>query len=104
MTTFSGALARQQDVLFRRFGEDGIWPGITAPVRIRCKEWDDEDGFSESRAVVRVRFLKVRKSQVAQPVDGQLITREDGSLLKIVGEPRLNRQGVWICEVKPIQP
>ena len=102
--SFAGVVTRQQAAVFRTLGEDAAWTGIAGPVRIRLAERDDLNGWGDGQAVVRVRFVRVRKTEVAAPVAGQIVTRAlTGSpLLKVIGVPRLDRKGVWTCEVKEV--
>lgn len=102
--SFAGVVARQQAAIFRTLGEDAAWTGVADPVRVRFADRDDLNGWGDAQVVVRVRFVRVRKIEVAAPVAGNIVTRElDGaSLLKVIGEPRLDRKGVWTCEVKEV--
>lgn len=101
--SFAGSVERQQAAIFRTLGEDATWSGVADPVRIRSAERDDLDAWGDSRAVVRTRFIRVRKSEVPAPVEGDVVTRTEqgGELLKVIGEPTLDRKGVWTCQVKP---
>lgn len=103
--SFVERVDRQQAVVFRTFGEDATWSGVSDPVRIRRADRDEEDGWGESRVVVRTRFVRVRQSEVAQPAAEDIVTRTlGGPLLKIIGTPRLDRKRVWTCEVKEVAP
>lgn len=95
---------RQQAAIFRTLGEDAAWTGVAVSVRIRVAERDDLDGWGDSRVVVRTRFVRVRRSEVASPAPDQIITRAraGADLLKVIGTPRLDRKGVWTCEVKVV--
>lgn len=100
--SFAEAVERQQDAVFRRLGEPGSWTGLADQVLIRCTEQDQLEPFGASRDVLKVRFVRVRRSQVAQPVQGQLVTRESGEVLRVFGTPVLDRKGVWTCEVAQV--
>lgn len=98
--SFAAIVDRQQAAVFRNLGEDATWTGVADPVRIRCAERDDVASWSESRAVQRTRFVKVRRSEKLQPVAGDVVTRLDtGELLKVFGEPTLDKKRVWLCQV-----
>lgn len=100
--SFAEAVARQQDAVFRRLGEDATWSGVADPVRIRVAEKDEEASWRESQAVVRVRYLKVRQSEVSAPVAGQVLVRtKTAESLRVIETPTLDRKGVWLCKVVP---
>ncbi|MDP3405051.1 MAG: hypothetical protein Q8S03_10205 [Brevundimonas sp.] len=102
--SFAGAVDRQQAAIFRSLGEDGVWAGVTPPVRIIAKVRDDTEPFGSSRDVVTARFVRVRKSEVPSPADGDLVTREDGTLLKVIAQPLLDAKRVWTCQVTEVAP
>lgn len=103
--SFAAIVDRQQAAVFRTLGEDATWTGVADPVRIRCAERDDLAGWGEGRAVVRTRFVRVRRSEVPNPADGDVVTRsETGDLLKVIGDPTLDRKRVWLCQVTPAAP
>lgn len=100
--SFAEAVARQQDAVFRRLGEDATWSGIDDPVRIRVAEKDEEASWRESQAVVRARYVRVRQSEVSVPAPGQtLIRTTSGESLRVIETPTLDRKGVWLCKVVP---
>lgn len=99
--SFAESVDRQQDAVFRALGEDAAWTGVADPVRIRCAERDQLDAWGESQSVVRTRFVRVRRNEVASPAEGDIVTRtaNGAALLKVIGTPRLDRKRVWTCEV-----
>lgn len=103
--SFPEIRARQQAAVFRTLGQDAVWPGVAEPVRVIPRERDDPVGFGESFEVRRVRFLRVRKVEVAAPTEGQAVELvDDGRLMKLIAQPRLDAKGVWVCEVQEVQP
>lgn len=100
---FAEALGRQQDAVFRRLGEDAVWNGGPGTVRVRVKERDDDVGFGEGQTVVTRRFLTVRRSEVPNPVAGDVATRRNGDGLRVIGTPRIDAKGRWVCEVEPVE-
>ncbi len=103
--SFPDVVARQQAAVFRTLGQDATWPGIADPVRVIPRERDDPVGFGESFDIRRVRFLRVRKVEVAAPAADDVVTLAlDGRLLKVIAQPRLDRKGVWVCEVTEVAP
>lgn len=100
--SFAGAVDRQQAAIFRSLGEDGQWAG--APARIRATTRDELEPFGSSRDVVTARFVRVRKVEVPAPATDDIVTREDGTLLKVIAEPTLDAKRVWTCQVKEVQP
>lgn len=104
---FSDALVRLEAAVFDRLGEDASWSGITGTVRVRRREADEEIGFGHGFAIVDGARIKVRKSEVPAPIEGDQVQvldsngtpLEDGGFI-VAGEPRLDRKGVWTCPVK----
>lgn len=100
--SFAEAVVRQQDAVFRHLGEDATWSGVADPVRIRVAEKDEEASWRESQAVVRVRYVKVRKSEIAAPVAGQVLVRTKTlESFRVIETPTLDLKGVWLCKVAP---
>lgn len=99
--SFAEAVARQQEAVFRRLGEDAAWTGVADAVRVKCVTREDTEPFGQSRDVVQVNFVRVRKSEVAAPVEGHVVTLERGPVFVVIAEPLLDRKGVWVCQVAP---
>lgn len=100
--SFAGVVARQQAAIFRTLGEDATWSGVSGSVRIRLAEKDDLNGWGNDQVVVRVRFVRVRQSEVASPAEDDICTRDGPELLKVIGTPTLDRKRVWTCQVQPV--
>jgi hypothetical protein len=56
--------------------------------------------------IARGRTIKVRKSEVPTPAEGQAVQLLDengdpvsGASFVVSGEPKLDRRGVWTCPV-----
>lgn len=103
---FAERVARQQESVFRTFGEDATWEGVTDPVRVIRKEADEEMRLDRGELVITGRLIRVRQSEVAEPAQGQLvqILDDDGNPVSsaaysVSGEPQLDRKGVWHCPV-----
>lgn len=106
--SFSDALARLEAAVFDRLGEDADWESVGV-VRVRRREADEEVGFTHGSALVTGHRIKVRRSQVESPAEGQTVQILDDSgdpvadaLFTVTGEPRLDRKGVWTCIVEPV--
>ena len=104
--SFAEAQARLQQAVFDRLGEDATWTGVDAPVRVIRREYDEEGRFDVAVQVPTVRRLRVRKSEVPVPADGDeaqildaLGEPVDGAFYRVAGEPQLDRKGVWTCPV-----
>lgn len=98
--SFIAARMRMVDAIFRRLGEDAAWTGSTPLVRVILREQNDDVQLGDSRIVGIARFIRVRKSDIAMPVIGQDIEpAETGGTYRIIGEPMMDRRGVWTCEV-----
>lgn len=102
--SFAESVARQQNAVFRALGEDAAWTGVADPVRVILREADEELRLGEGSVMVTGRVLRVRKSEVAAPAQGQSVQVLDaagapvsGALFTIGGAPRLDRKGVWHC-------
>lgn len=98
--SFAESVARQQDAIFHALGEDAEWQGIAGTVRVRRSERDEDLRFDDGAAVVTTRFIKVRRSEVPSPEEGQKVVCAAGAF-RLTGEPRLDRKSVWTCEVSP---
>lgn len=101
--SFAQALVRQQAAIFDRLGEDAGWTGISGTVRVIFRHYDEDARLGQGSIVSRRHFIRVRKSEVAAPASGNIVTpQESGGSYKICAEPMLNRKGVWECEAVKI--
>lgn len=105
--SFSEAVDKAQAAIFARLGEDAAWPGVFGTVRVIFREQDGEADLPQGgAALVVIRTIKVRRSEVPAPAAGQVVTLLDADgnaagTYKVARRPRLNRQRVWLCEVAP---
>jgi hypothetical protein len=89
------------DSVFAVFGEDARWPGVSEAVRVRRSSSEDEEMVSRLSVIMAAEVLRVRKSEVPSPANGDLVELLDaagvptGETLKVTGEPRTTRNGVW---------
>lgn len=104
---FAGAVALQQNAVFRALGEDANWDGVTGPVRVRRLAADQDVRLGMATIVQTGVIIRVRKLEVPAPADGQQvqILGDDGSPLAdglyfINGEPELDRKSVWHCPAR----
>lgn len=108
--SFTEALARKDDAVFRRFGEDAVYrpaSGIDiGPVRIIPKRPDEVDRFGESRFITSTCRVRVRRSEVPAPrVRDIFVIMEDGQEVQFIltADPMLNaRRTVWTAEAELI--
>jgi hypothetical protein len=100
--SFAEQVTRQQDVVFRTFGEDAIWPGIAGIVRVRHRRQDDDSRFQTTDTITTTNFVRVRRSEVASPALGQVVELLAGPKLKVIGEPTIDRKDVWTCPVREL--
>jgi len=105
---FAERVARQQEAVFRTFGEDAEWEGVSGTVRVRRREADEEMRFERGEIVAMGRQIRVRQSDVAEPAEGQTVQILDddgnplaGELYEVAGEPQLDRKAVWRCPIRP---
>lgn len=99
--SFAEVVERQQAAVFRRLGEDATWSGVADSVRVRFAERDDVIGWGDGQVVTRARFVRVRQSEVAEPVAGDTVVWTDqGRTFEVIETPTLDKKGVWTCGVK----
>lgn len=96
-----------QAAVFGALGEDADWEGVATPVRVRRREYDEDNRYEQGSVLLTVRYIRVRQSEVASPEEGQtiqILDRDgvpvDGELYQVDGEPVLDRKKVWTCPVK----
>jgi hypothetical protein len=101
-------LNRQQAAIFDVLGEDAEWQGVSGPVRVIRREADENIRTDYSDLLDTGRVIKVRKSEVSAPAEGQQVQILDANgdpvadaLFQVDREPMLDRRGVWTCPVKP---
>lgn len=106
--SFSESVARSQAAIFRALGEDATWTGVAGPVRIRRREEDEEIRLDQGELVATGRRIRVRKSEVPDPAEGNQVQILDaagnpvaGALFTVAGAPELDRTAVWTCKVVP---
>lgn len=97
--SFAEVMGRQQAAIFRVLGEDAAWTGIVAPVRVVRRETDEIQAMNRgAAAIIRTRFIFVRKTEVETPAKGDRITTE-GGVFEVIAEPLLDRRSRWSCQV-----
>ena len=97
--SFAQAVERQQVAIFRALGEDAVWADGPDSVRIRLTESDVLEPFGASQDVMRARFIRVRRSEVPAPADGEVVVLARGPCYRVIAQPTLDRKGVWVCQV-----
>jgi len=109
--SFTEALARKDDAVFRRFGEDAAYRPVSgaevSPVRIIPKRPDEIDRFGDSQIITSTCRVRVRRSEVPAPrVRDIFVIVEDGQevLFILTADPMLNaRRTVWTAEAELVQ-
>jgi hypothetical protein len=106
--SFTGAADRLQQAVFSRLGEDAQWEGVEGTVRVRRREHDEDSRYGEGSEILTVRAIRVRRSEVPEPAEGNQIQILDaagapleGGAYRVSGEPECDRKGVWRCPVEP---
>ena len=105
--SFPQAQARLEAAVFDRLGEDATWDGVSGTVRVIRRVADEELRFDVATIIQTGVTIRVRKSEVAAPAEGQQVQVIDDSgtplavgLFVINGEPQIDRKGVWHCPAK----
>lgn len=98
---FPDAQQRVTDTAFSTFGIAADWGGQPALIRLGGA---DEDGrFGPISMVRRELTARVRSWEIAQPIQGQIITVESGvraGRYEVGRGVMLDGKGVWLCPVK----
>jgi hypothetical protein len=96
--------AEMVDAIFDELGEPATWNG-SGPVLIRRGARDDDLDADRLSVIVRVAWLRVRKSEVPLPAKGDMIVMVDADLnptgesFRISGDAQLSRNIVWMMPV-----
>jgi hypothetical protein len=93
---------------YETFGEPATWTpsggGDAVLVTVRRRDADDVAAFGDSRAVVASLVLKVRRSDLAAPSQGDTVVLnpdDDPEAMTIIAQPRRGKFGdEWLCEAK----
>jgi hypothetical protein len=108
VTVFSEGI----DTIFadHNFGEDAIWKvdgvGAGVPVRVIHDSPDQMMNYGNSRAVAQGDVIEVRKSEIATPKEGDIVSilDDEGEIVDtfdIMGTPVADDlRLVWTCEAK----
>ncbi len=101
------AFAVATDALFAdpNLARDAIWragrAGAGIAVRVVTRRPDQVVGFGDSRAVLPIMLIDVRRSEVPDPASGDTVEIE-GGLFEIIATPQADSLGlVWTCEAAP---
>ncbi len=103
--TFADAASRMHDAIFDREGEDALWKAAGAgegvPVKVLADMPDTVAGIGDESVVLRTTVFRVRKSEIAVPAVGDVVTVFDTDFT-VDAEPRLDKyRQVWLCEAEP---
>lgn len=80
------------------YQRDGALP---LPLRVIRHQPTEDMRFGEMIAPVDTTIVEIDRSDVANPIAGDVVTIGT-EILRIEGEPRLDRQGLkWLCEAPP---
>jgi hypothetical protein len=98
------AFASAVDALFAdpNIGEDALWKadGVGAGVAVRVirKSPDSGESFGDTRVVLPTVMMDVRKADVAEPGEGDLV-EAGSSAFKVIGTPTIDLLHlIWTCE------
>jgi hypothetical protein len=102
VSLFSDQVAEMEVEVFTRLGDPAAWSGIEAPVWVILDEEDLETEHGGGDGIVaRSVRLSVRGVEVPRPVSGDEAAFAVRSF-RVIGQPRLARTGVWLCEAVEI--
>ena len=91
---FARAAAR----LFARLGAQGVYrfgDGRAVPVQLITRQVDVIESFGQSRLAVDTQRFDVQAAEVAQPVEGDILTLH-GNSYRVIGAPLADRERlVW---------
>lgn len=77
---------------------------LSEPVRVIRSQEDENVGFSDAPTVARSYTFLIRKSEVAAPLDGDVIEIAAGHF-RLVGEPRIDIEDLeWTCAAEMVAP
>ena len=109
MAGLSERRARLLDAVYRTFGEAATWSPVAGgaaltPTVIRAPG-EQIMSFGDSEVAVPVLIVRVRRSEVAEPQEGDTVavTIEGGGTdtVTLISRPRLKELGMeWLCEAK----
>lgn len=111
MSALSNRRGRIKAATYRAFGEGATWQLAAggAPIACRVREEAGETvaNFGDSPAILPTLILRVRRSEVPNPAEGDTVTipadEGDPAIIKVTAEPRLEPLGLeWLCEAKRI--
>lgn len=82
-------------------GEDAAWTGVPVLVRVHDVAREQAAGFGPAETILSVRLIRVQRSAVAAPTEGDVVTLQASSeVLTVIAEPVLDGDGYWVCEVR----
>lgn len=98
--SFVYARGKAVDRIFERMGEAATWSGISGTVMIRWGEEDEVVGADDPGLVMATHRVRVRRSEVSEPAPGDVVCPlESGGTYIVTGSPRIDRKGIWLCEL-----
>ena len=105
MTPLADRRARLLDAVYRAYGEASVWTpvggGVPATPSVRRQIGEQVVRWGDSEAVMGSLILRVRRSELAAPAEGDLVTIAPDTF-KVIAEPRLEPVGQeWLCEAAP---
>lgn len=105
MTPLADRRARLLDAVYRAYGEASVWTpaggGVSSTPVVRRQAGDQVVSWGDSQAVMGTLILRVRRSEMAAPGEGDLVAIAPDTF-KVIAEPRLEPIGLeWLCEAAP---
>lgn len=100
---FSADLADMVTSIDAELGDPATWSGIDGVVQVHPTDEDDIARFGGGEVAMRSRSLGVHRSLVPEPAAGDIVTlTETGEALEVCGAPMIDRDGYWLCTVRPL--
>ncbi|MET4683689.1 head-tail joining protein [Brevundimonas faecalis] len=86
-------------------GDRATWSGVAGEVRVLPAEEDAIARYGDASHVLTARAVEIHERWIALPAEGdqvQILDDDTGAvreILRVIGDPRRNEDGWWLCTV-----
>lgn len=100
MSQFTDLLGDLRDATHGFFGDACKWGIDQTDATVIVNAWEEALDFGRTSRVLPSHVLKVRVSEIAQPVEGEFVTIvAGGAQYQIIGDPKRGpKLDEWLCE------